>query len=123
MNSIERKLMDNTLEYNEMLKNLNSDLQLEIKALKDKIVDNKTAKEKLDYYRRQGANFIIWKNTSQEFPDNYNLCLCKCFEGFEENTTFVYKLLLYKVFQTRWCYINGVAYDGKVIEYAELPKL
>lgn len=53
MNSIERKLMDNTLEYNEMLKNLNNDLQLEIKALKDKIVDNQTDKEKLYYY--------IWK--------------------------------------------------------------
>lgn len=112
MNSIERKLMDNTLEYNEMLKNLNNDLQLEIKALKDKIVDNQTDKEKLYYY--------IWKNASQEFPDKYNLCLCKC---FDENTTLVYKLLLYKVFQNRWCYINGVSYEGKVIEYAELPKL
>lgn len=113
MNSIERKLMDNTLEYNEMLKKLNYYLQLlEIKAFNGKIVDNQSDIEKLDYY--------IWKNASQKFPDKYNLCLCKC---LDENTTLVYKLLVYKVFQARWCDIDGVAYEGKVIEYAELPKL
>lgn len=126
MNSIERKLVDNTLEYNERLKNSNNELQLEIKALKNKIGNMQNAVDKLDSYRRQGANFIIWKNTPQEFPDTYNLCLCKCFDGTtgdETNAELVYKLLLYKVFQNRWCFINGVRYDGKVIEYAELPKL
>ena len=121
MNSIERKLMDNTLEYNEWLKNLNNELQLEIKALKDKIENNQTAKEKLDYYRRHADNFIIWKSTSQEFPDRYKVCLCKCFDNFDDGTS--YKLLVYKLLENRWFFKNGRMYEGKVIEYAELPNL
>lgn len=75
MNSIERKLVDNTLEYNERLKNSNNELQLEIKALKNKIGNMQNAVDKLDSYRRQGANFIIWKNTPQEFPDTHTICV------------------------------------------------
>ena len=125
MNNIERKLVDNTLEYNEWLKNLNNELQLERKALKDKLKDkienNQFAKEKLDYYRRQGANFIIWKSASQEFPDRRKECLCKCFENFDDDTN--YKLLVYKPVPNRWFFRNGALYEGKVIEYAELPNL
>jgi hypothetical protein len=98
------------LEYIDTIKKTNNDLQSEINNLKLEIkaLDDK---EKLDYY--------IWKNASQEFPDKYNLCLCKCFD----QKTMEYQLLIYKVFQGRWCDINGVAYEGKVIKYIELPKL
>ena len=111
MNSIECKLVDNALDYNERLKNLNNDLQLETKELK----------EKLDYYRRQRADFIIWKSISQEFPSGHKECLCKCFENFDDDTN--YKLLVYKPVPNRWFFRNGALYEGKVIEYAELPNL
>ena len=61
MNSTERKLVNNTLEYMQMVKNSKNELQLEIKALKNKIGNMQNAVDKLDSYRRQGANFIIWK--------------------------------------------------------------
>lgn len=137
MNSTEKKLVNNTLEYMQMVKNSKNELQLEIKQLKSKIeelenpINNpgkrfEAMQKKLDYYEKHFTYSLIWIKPGEKEPDTYNLCLCKCFDGTtgdETNAELVYKLLLYKVFQTRWCYINGVAYDGKVIEYAELPKL
>ena len=107
------------MEYNEWLKNLNNELQLERKAMKDKLKD-KIENNQLDYYRRQGANFIIWKSASQEFPDRRKECLCKCFDNFDGTN---YKLLVYKPVPNRWFFRNGALYEGKVIEYAELPSL
>lgn len=86
-------------------------------------------RRKLEYYEKYDKTAIVWKTTQQEFPDRYKVCLCKCFDDFDEttgdgtNTTFVYKLLVYKLIPNMWFFRNGEAYEGKVIEYAELPSL
>lgn len=113
------------------------------KEIEDMIEINKNREEldkekisalqrKLEYYEKYDKTSIVWKTTQQEFPDSYKVCLCKCFDDFDDfdetncdgtNTTFVYKLLVYKLCQNMWFFRNGEAYDGKVIEYAELPSL
>ena len=137
MNYRNTKMFEIAPEYIDTIKKTNNDLQSEIKKLKSKIEElenpfNNPGKrfeamqKKLDYYEKHFTYSLIWIKPGEKEPDTYNLCLCKCFDettGDETNAELVYKLLLYKVFQARWCYINGVAYDGKVIEYAELPKL
>lgn len=108
MNSTEKKLVNNTLEYMQMVKNSKNELQLEIKQLKSKIEElenpfNNPGKrfeamqKKLDYYEKHFTYSLIWIKPGEKEPDTYNLCLCKCFDettGDETNAELVYKLLL-----------------------------
>lgn len=131
MNSIERKLVDNTLEYNEWLKNLNNELQLEIKTLKDKIEvlekpinnpDNRVEamEKKLDYYDKHFSDSLIWIKPGEKEPVNGKLYLCKVLSSIQLEQ---YYLLKYDSYNKNWLNSYIAFRKDEIYEYSELPEL